>query len=43
MDLVEKLKIENKLMRLELQRIKDGSEFGNTIRSTDMSMADNIS
>ncbi|CDW90867.1 kinesin motor domain containing protein [Stylonychia lemnae] len=42
-DMVEKLKIENKLMRLELQRLKDGSDFGNTIRSTDMSMGENMS
>eukprot|EP00347_Sterkiella_histriomuscorum_P009120 403342444 len=42
-DMVEKLKVENKLMRLEIQRLRDGSNFGDTLRSTDMSLVDTFS
>ena len=42
-DLVERLKLENRLMRLELQKMRENSDNANTIRSTDLSVRDNIS
>jgi len=42
-DIIERLKLENTLMRLELQKMKELSENGNTMKSTDLSVRDNAS